>query len=103
MRLITTWDAWTLRVSVTISLNLNFCLRPRLSLILRRSCNPTTTPTPTIALAIGIDGIPQGGHLIPVDPDNETAGYYNVTCDGEAQYVCDYGPGYDTAGLHARL
>mmetsp|Transcript_94372 Transcript_94372/g.270274 ORF Transcript_94372/g.270274 Transcript_94372/m.270274 type:complete len:609 (-) Transcript_94372:146-1972(-) len=44
----------------------------------------------------GIDGIPKGGHLIPIDPDNETAGYYNVTCDGEAQYVCDYGPGYDT-------
>lgn len=43
----------------------------------------------------GFDGIPPSGHLIPLDPDDPSKGYTNVTC-GTAEYVCKGGPGYDT-------
>ena len=41
----------------------------------------------------GIDGIPAAGRQIPVDPNDKTAGFVNVSC-GTADYICKGGGGY---------
>ena len=46
---------------------------------------------------IDLEGI-NGSHTLPLDPDNETAGFENVTC-GTANYVCKQGPGYSMWNL----
>jgi len=49
----------------------------------------------------GFDGIQ--GHSVPKDPQDETKGVVNITC-GEALYVCEGGPSYDTfAGKFGRF
>lgn len=47
----------------------------------------------------GVDGVPKGGHFIPKDPNNESAGTVHVTC-GTAKLVCDPGPSMSMWGQH---
>ena len=44
----------------------------------------------------GVDGIPTGGRLIPIDPNDPSKGSVNVTC-GTATHVCHGGGGYSTS------
>jgi phospholipase C len=39
----------------------------------------------------GFDGIPEGGLVLPVDPANESAGTFTVSC-GTGEYVCAHSP-----------
>lgn len=41
----------------------------------------------------GADGIPPGGRLVPIDPNDASKGFVNVSC-GTSSYVCKNGPGY---------
>ena len=46
----------------------------------------------------GIDGV-AGGHQVPIDPNNASKGFVNVTC-GSAKLVCDPGPSMQMWGQH---
>ena len=42
----------------------------------------------------GIDGVPPGGHVIPVDPTDPSKGNATIKC-GTAKHICSGGPGYN--------
>ena len=47
----------------------------------------------------GIDGVPKGGHDVPVDPADPSKGSVHVSC-GSAKLVCDPGPSMSMWGQH---